>query len=104
METLFMQLQTLQELFMLKGVMLDNEFDDRDRYEISNVSKELLDANESKIYSLHDSREQLLCRINSVKNEIVLQATRMQEVCILDFAESRKIETFSAQLSIRDRE
>lgn len=101
METLFTQLATLQELFLLKGVMLDNEFDIHDDYEITSVSQEMINRTKQNIYALHDSREHLLERITKLKKQIILEATRAHEICLKDFATDSRIEVFSAQLNIK---
>lgn len=101
MENLFQQLATLQELFLLKGVMLDDEFNRHDELECMQQSPEIIGESKRKIYALHDSRQELFARIDATKSAIILQATRSFEFCLLDLKADSKIEVFSAQLEIR---
>jgi hypothetical protein len=97
MENLFTQLETLTELFLLKGLSYERMWEDYEQAEIDDVGSERMLLMRTALLNLHDSREVLLTRINSVKNKIILEASRQHEICILDFASVRQIEFFSGR-------
>lgn len=95
MDSLFTQLETLHELFILKGMAYDRLWDSYEQAEIDDVGCDNMLNMRAAILTQHDEREKLLCRMNSIKNEIVIQATRMHETCLLDFVVAKKIEYFT---------
>lgn len=97
MEKLMLQWSQLQQLYLLKGVCLDSQFKELDKY--NDNQRDVLEVRliERAILHLVDTRRLLLLEIESSRKEIILAFHREYEICLLDYKQERKIESFSGR-------
>lgn len=97
MNDLFTELSKKYELYFMKALLLERNYDDLMTLKDQSTAASDFVLKERLIYRLHDDKQFLLVEIEAMKQEIILRATRMHEFCLRDFEETRKIEFFSAQ-------
>lgn len=87
----------LTQLYMLKGVVLDSQFQELDELDNRGAEPEEKFLTEKAIYNLAATRARLLVQIESTRKEIIIAFHKEYETCLLDHTQERKVEYFTGR-------